>query len=193
MDNSGIIGNGHLPEIRRDQLLVDPQGFPVTVGTDGNVHRVADPVFEAAKRNWNDLHYLAECYHNFLKAVQMNAPKDYQYADATEWLRAGRPCWRENDTFTAWCVDQMAMLDYRLDELERKFKGRIPSDRNLIHMLDKVDNPHPMLGHQLTIEDYEIMEWMLRKAKETLHKHRQGAYNFQQIVNYANQIETGGE
>lgn len=170
-----------------DKRLVDSHGVPVTVDEDGNVVRALDPIMAAARRNWDELGYLFECYHNFLKAVQLGASKDYQYKSPLEYELAGKPKWNQHDSFADWCHDQETMLQYRLDELKRKYLGQIPSDANLIHVIEKgqVEDPHPYLGHRLDIEEYEIYEWILRKSIEAIANLKKGLHNLRDIVSYS--------
>lgn len=167
--------------------IVNRHGVPVAIGPDGEVVRAPDPVLEAARRNWNDLSYLYECYENFLKAVQMAASKDYQYKDTLDWVAAGAPRWNQSDTFMAWVIDQQAMVEYRLKELKQRFEQKTPSDKNLIKLIDSgsIDDPHPYLGKEINIEEQEILEWLLRKSLEALIKFRSGQYEYSEVVRHA--------
>lgn len=165
--------------------LIAPDGTPVTVDeTTGNVVRVPDPTIEAAKRSWSDLGYLAECFSNFLMAIQKGIPKDYHYKDKLDWVSAGAPRWCDKDVFESWLKDQEAMLEWRLVELEQKFGSGKPADLQLIKMLDggELSDSAPFLGRRISAEHREIYEWILRKSQEAIKKYKLGAYCLNDVV-----------
>lgn len=153
-------------------------------GTPYSPDPVIDPVIEAGKASWSDLSYLHECYHNFMAAIQVGAPKDYRYDGPEAYLLAGKPKWNESDVFDSWCVDQAAMIMWRLQSLEEKKLQNRPSDSTLIHLIDDVKDPDPFLGKNMTSEDYDIYEFMLRKGLEALVRYQRGTYTLSQVTNH---------
>ncbi len=145
-----------------------------------------DPLMVAARKNWNSLQYLHECHFNFLMAIQVGAPKDYQYDDHLKWTLAGAPKWTVKDVFEEWVRDQLEMLEVRLAELKSKMERGTPTDQHLIKLLESgdIDSPHPFAGHQINQEDYEVYEFILRKSVETLHLYQNGAYTLDEIIRY---------
>lgn len=154
--------------------ILKPDGTPA--------HPQADPVLEAAKHTWSDLSYLNECHNNFLQAVQSAAPKDYRYNSPAEYAAAGSPKWSVHDSFDGWCRDQEEHLAWRLHSLDEKRKQNRPSDSQLIHVVDSIDHASPFLGKEMSGEDSEIFEFMLRKSSEALHKYRTRLYTLEQIL-----------
>ena len=153
-------------------------------GTNGQEISSApkDPVTEAGKKNWSDLDYLHECYLNFMQAIRSRAKKDYQYADELAFVMAGSPVWTVMDSFGDWCKDQEEHLVWRLQSLEEKKLQNRPSDSVVIRILDKIENPDPYLGKNMTSEDYEIYEFILRKSREALGRFRAGMYTIDQVL-----------
>lgn len=163
--------------------IVDSSGKQVMLADDGQVVKAPDPVAEAVKRNWTDIGFLYECLENFLKAIQLKAKKDYHYKDQAAFVQAGSPVWNKNDSFFAWMRDVEDQLQFRLDELRRKHQQKAHSDKQLLHLLDEgvVEQAHPYLAKQMTFEDFEMFEFILRKSIEATEKFRKGTYTMDDV------------
>ena len=160
-------------------MLYGPNGEEVS---STPVEVKEDPVVAAGKNRWSDLGYLLECYHNFLAAIQSKAKKDYQYENELAFVLAGSPVWSISDSFGDWCKDMEETTVWRLQSLEEKKLQNRPSDVVLLKVFDKIDNPDPYLGKNMSSEDYEIYEFILRKSAEALTRFRRGDYTLEQIV-----------
>ena len=170
-------------EINIKHPIVGGDGKSIMLAEDGQVVKAPDPVVEAVKKNWSDIGFLYECLENFLKAIQLKAKKDYHYKDTEEFILAGSPVWNKKDSFYAWMSDVGDQLQFRLDELIRKHQQHSISDKQLLHLLGEgaIDNPHPYLAKQMTTEDFEMFEFIVRKSIETTEKFRQGVYTMDDV------------
>lgn len=163
--------------------IINPEGQKVMIAQDGQVVKAPDPVAEAVKRNWTDITFLYECLENFLKAIQLKAKKDYHYNDQAAFEKAGSPIWTEKDSFFAWMKDVEDQLQFRLSELIQKHDQKAHSDKQLLHLLDggAIEQVHPFLAKQMTFEDFEMFEFILRKSIEAVEKFRKGTYTMDDV------------
>ncbi len=172
-----------MTQVEEQHPIVDPSGKQVMLAEDGQVVKAPDPVAEAVKRNWSDIGFLYECLENFLKAIQLKAKKDYHYKGKDEFVKAGSPVWNDKDSFFEWMKDVEDQLQFRLDELICKHQQYYVSDKQLLHLLDEgvIENPHPYLAKNMTTEDFEMFEFILRKSIEATEKFRKGKYTIDDV------------
>lgn len=167
-------------------MLYDASGNVIHNEDGATPSQAPNPYIEAAKQAWHDLQYLREVYELFLTAVQVGASKDYQYNDQAAYDVAGKPVWNMKDTFRAWVADVEIQLECRLQELKEKYAAHRPTDKNLLRVAESGDfqSDNPYVLKTLASDDYEVLDFMIRKSQEAIKKYTSGKITMDQIRRY---------